>query len=966
MKYFIHTISLLLCLLLWPSFSAKASHIVGGEMTYNCLGNNQYEIRLTIFKDCASLFQGKNVPYDPFANIGIFTGQGVLLSSFSIAFGGSADTLDLSLLNPCYTVSQGECIQQYTYSRIITLPFRSGGYHLAYQRCCRNNVITNIIAPGQTGATYDVAISEAALLSCNSSPRFREWPPFYICLGSSIDYDNSAFDPDGDSIVYELCNPYDGANNGNPNPTIPAGPPYSSVIWSPPYNVNSMLGGPDPLRIDPVTGLLSGTPPTLGIFVVGICAKEYRNGVLIGVTKRDFQYGVVACAPIQAQFAVTVPPCNTSLSLLHLNASSTLSVPFDWDFGDNSPKVTGTNPVHAYPDTGTYTIRMIAAPGLPCVDTTVRQITINLDGADIEAPPKIACEGDTVLVVANNVLANYNNIVSYNWSPNNLILSGQGTDSVYVVANSNLNLSVTATNDKNCTDVANTTVQLEIVEALFDSISFDCNTSLNIPFTNTSTSVSNTFLWDFAGTGTSTQVNPTHTFPDTGRYAITLIAGVGAVCQDTITKDIYIPLDGASILSTSPTQVCKGDSIILSVTNRLTNYNNISGYIWTPDAPILTGQGNDSILVEADINMTFTVNVVNENGCVDTIVVPVEVLQINAEFDSIQLECNKSLEVAFSNTSVDLGINFLWDFGGTGTSTDLNPTYMFPDTGWYIVQLTGGTGTACPDTFIQNLHVQLDGAEITASDTQIVCRGDTVLLTATNKLSLYNTIVDYTWTPTANIITGQGSDSVDVLANGDINFYVIGLNDAGCRDTTFAHVNVTKISPPLSILAMPDSIFLGQTSQLYATNFLEYTYEWTPDTTLSVYDVYNPVARPRQNTTYYLNVTNQYCTHNDSVTVYIKPPICANPVVFVPNAFSPDGDGYNDVLMVNGNNINEMTMVIYNRWGQRVFETNTQETGWDGTYMGKELPPDVYGYYMQCRCDEGGALFLKGNITLLK
>lgn len=155
------------------------------------------------------------------------------------------------------------------------------------------------------------------------------------------------------------------------------------------------------------------------------------------------------------------------------------------------------------------------------------------------------------------------------------MLSGQGTDSVYVIANNNINLSLTATNDNGCIDVENTNVQLEIVEALFDSVTFDCNTTLDIPFNNQSTSVTNSYFWDFDGTGTSTNAFPVNTFPDTGRYEVTLVAGYGALCQDTFTREIYIPLDGASILSTSPTQACKGDTLILSVTNELADYNNI-------------------------------------------------------------------------------------------------------------------------------------------------------------------------------------------------------------------------------------------------------------------------------------------------------------------------------------------------------------------------------------------------------
>lgn len=942
-----------------------ASHIVGGEMTYVCLGNNQYEVLLTIFRDCENGNPGAY--FDNPAYVGVFdAASGAYLRTENFLFSGVDDTLDLSLSNPCFAIPPNVCIHRTTYRKIISLPFRAGGYHLAYQRCCRNNIIDNIVDPANTGATYDVVISPAALQNCNSSPRFREWPPFYICQGSPIDYDNSAFDLDGDSLAYELCSPSIGATPGFPVPQQPSSPPYTSVTWLPPFSLNNMLGGTDPLRIDPVTGRLSGTPANLGTFVVGFCVREYRNGVLIGVTKRDFQYSTGICGRlVTAQFSAPQDPCNISLDQFFLNSSSGDITDYQWDFGDGSPNVTSTSPVHTYPDTGTYNVTLIANPNSPCTDTLTQPVNINLNGVSIVPMNIVACEGDTVQLMAQNSLPSYNTFLTYNWAPAGNVLSGQGTSTIQVVANNNLNMVVSVSNDKGCTDSEIFPIQLEFVEAGFDSVTFECNTTLDVPFNNTSSTTNSGFIWNFGGTGTSTAATPTHTFPDTGRYTISLVAGIGATCQDTFEREIYVPLTGVD-LQTSPIQACRGEEATLTVQDRLAAYNNITSYVWSPSNGIIAGQGTDAITINADVDATYTVRVVNDEGCEDSISTTVSVLQIDANFDTIDLQCNKTLSIPFTNTSVDPSVNFLWDFGGTGTSTDLSPTHTFPDSGTYLIRLIGGIGTVCEDTMEQLVNIPLDGAEISASDTQLVCIGDTVLLTANNEFAAFNTIIDYNWTPDPNILTGQGTDSVDVLATADINFMVVGLNDRGCRDTAFAYVDVTTISPPLDIVAIPDSIFVGQSSQLLATDSINYTYEWQPDTTLSAYDIFNPVARPRQTTTYYLTVSNLLCSRDDSVIVFIKAPICDNPVVFVPNAFSPNNDGRNDVLMVNGNNITEMTMAIYNRWGQKVFETNDQNIGWDGTFRGATLPPDVYGYYMSCSCEGGGRLFLKGNITLLR
>ncbi|MCB9266497.1 MAG: hypothetical protein H6558_15815 [Lewinellaceae bacterium] len=185
-------------------FTARSTHIVGGEMNYTCLGNNQYEITLTIFRDC---YNGNpNAWFDNPASIGVFNSQNILLEEILVPLMNN-DTLDPVLSSECLVVPPNVCVTPLLTGRPSTCRPSRGGYQLAYQRCCRNQTIVNIVDPLGTGATYGVTISEQALEECNSNPKFQQWPPIYICVNEPIVFDQSAIDQDGDSIVYRLCTP---------------------------------------------------------------------------------------------------------------------------------------------------------------------------------------------------------------------------------------------------------------------------------------------------------------------------------------------------------------------------------------------------------------------------------------------------------------------------------------------------------------------------------------------------------------------------------------------------------------------------------------------------------------------------------------------------------------------------------------------------------------------------------------
>jgi len=381
-KFSLATALFILLVQLLPITEAKATHIVGGNLTYKHLGGNDYQVRLVLRRDC---FLGSpEAEFDNPASIGIFTAGGVPVS-WLYPNGQillplmSSDTLNEFIRSDCGFEGTQVCVHETTYLGRLTLPVRAGGYILAYQRCCRNSSLNNIREPLETGSTYFVEMREAAMRSNNSTPIFNQWPDVYICANRPLVFDHSATDTDGDSLVYKLCVPSSGATRVDPKPQPPGFPPYAQVSWAAPYSLNDMMGG-SPLKIDPRTGVITATPNLVGQFLIGICVEEYRNGVLMSTVRRDFQYNVRVCSqPPKAQFSTSESNCD-GLTVAFFN-NSLASSDYVWDFnypsGDPAFRSTARDPLFTYPRSGEYTVRLRATRGTDgCFDTLLQRVAV--------------------------------------------------------------------------------------------------------------------------------------------------------------------------------------------------------------------------------------------------------------------------------------------------------------------------------------------------------------------------------------------------------------------------------------------------------------------------------------------------------------------------------------------------------------------------------------------------------------
>lgn len=344
---------------------------------------------------------------------------------------------------------------------------------------------------------------------------------------------------------------------------------------------------------------------------------------------------------------------------------------------------------------------------------------------------------------------------------------------------------------------------------------------------------------------------------------------------------------------------------------------------------------------------------------------------------TVQIEVGPTLNVQAPNdlflcTSTDTTLTALtagvyndlvWSsnsqFSDTLNLLGSNQVYLEdPHNGYYYVQIASDYCFAT-----DSVQVTIQAQDLNISGPTNSCIGTPFELL----LNLGFTPQQITWAPASLINAGQGQQTVSVTLNQAQYIYVTVQTAQNCvlQDSIF--VNVSSLNP-LSVTATADPLVIlpNGTTQLLGQPTGAYNYTWTPTTNLSATNVQNPTAVLAESTIFTLNVSDGLCSGSDTVLIKVYDSICQAPFVYIPNAFSPNKDGKNDQLYVRGQYIYEFVFRVYDRWGELVWETNKINEGWDGTFRGKLLDPDVYDYYLQVTCVGGLENIIKGNVTLIR
>ncbi len=387
-------------------------------------------------------------------------------------------------------------------------------------------------------------------------------------------------------------------------------------------------------------------------------------------------------------------------------------------------------------------------------------------------------------------------------------------------------------------------------------------------------------------------------------------------------------------------------------------------YRWEP-ADLLDDPTSPNPTATVDATTVFTVTIEDPSDA--TCAVDTEVKVVIAMEDEVDLITSDPVDMACLGDTVtvtakaDLVDSLTWcDPSGDVIGTGPELTFPLIEGGTYTVK---GEVDGC--TFVDSVFLGLRRISFTVNPDRPVCAGDPAEITVTNDSDfLIDSVI---WMPEDDIALGQGSETVVVRPDVTTVYTAMVIFEDGCVVTDSVTVAVSDIDDRFMATADPDTIFFGETTTLTATPEEGAMYEWTPTDDLQTPNQNSTVAVPPETTTYNVKITDANgCMTQQSVQVVVIVVMCEPPYIFLPNAFSPNADQVNDVLFLEGQYIDNMDLFIYDRWGQLVFESHNPEDGWDGTFRGKELSPDVFGYHLRVQCIGGDQHIEKGNITLLK
>ncbi len=666
---------------------------------------------------------------------------------------------------------------------------------------------------------------------------------------------------------------------------------------------------------------------------------------------------------------ITTPKANFVLSdslstcppfFVTFNNTSTNYTTLSWDFGDGNFS-SSVNPTHFYYIPGNYIVKLRTTGPGGCSDEKFSTIIVKGPNGVFSYTNIIGCDS-----VRTNFKASSKNNLSFIWDfSDGTTIKTTDSSISHTYTNSGFYLPKVILQDSSGCQVPITgtdTIKVLTVQSNFAAATNTLCDAGNVTFNDSSISndVLTNWKWNFGDGTTSLQQNPTHYYTAPGLYTVNLAVSTTNGCMDTITKIGYIKVAARPDIDiTGSTAGCE-----LSMFT-------FNGIFLQPDTSIVTWKwdfGNGQIAsLQIPPSQTYSpagnyiVSAIatNSSGCMDTAsrAITINPLpDINAGKDAfLCLGTPVQLQASGANAYQWLSpTNFLSCINCS------NPVTTTPDDITYVVKGTNNFGCTAVDSI--NLRVKKPFTITVTPQADSICSGQSVQLNSSYA-------ENYLWAPAAGLNNSFIQNPIASPATNTL-YKLLAFDSAKCFKDS-AYVNISVFKYPVVNAGQDKTIKIGTSITLAPTYSNDVTnWLWTPAAGLSCTNCPAPVAMPFVNTTYTLIVQNKGgCSAEDQVTIFM---ICNNENIFIPNTFSPNGDGVNDIFFPRGTGLNRIRgMKIFNRWGELVFEksnfyANDPSSGWNGLVGGKKVPPDVYTFVIDVICDNGQVVSQNGNVTLLK
>lgn len=707
----------------------------------------------------------------------------------------------------------------------------------------------------------------------------------------------------------------------------------------------------------------AAAPYTVRLLVTdnyGCTNSRQRGNYVIGRTlNAEFTYDSIICPGEVDSFRNASFPGNSTCQ---------------WDFGDGTT-ATVANPVKVYTTAGTYTVRLIATNTTGCIDTIYKTVRVDAPEADFTVASNFATCPPFPAQFTNTSNRPDLPVIWYfgdgdtssNPNPTHFYFF-PGQYDVTLLVYDPISGCFDSTSYVNFITINGPTGTFSVTPGQ------GC-VPLDIQTTGTIFSAASYILDLGDGTVLNNTTNVSHTYTSPNNYAVTFTLTDTNGCivpypVDTVQVGI-IPFPGLP----TDTSVCRGnyvqfnlpfgDTFVWTVTdlgtgnpctNCLSCYNCIN--------PLFTGLDTALVSVTATTSLGCTAT--------DAITIYVDALpQINPGIaynicngESIQLNAGNNVAAAVWSGTLQFPNDIQYLDDTLSVTPTVTPTGLTaPDT--LRFRVTGTNTLGCAISRLVQVML-IDEVLITFNTTDtIICEGGSVPLSITVNQASWNDTV-FTWTPQQYLNSAGAEDPIATPPVGDYSYTVI-VSSPGCASAT-GSVNISVKDQPELEAGDDQTVTPGTQIQLYASSTETLAYTWTTmfSDSLDCYNCRRPFISPNQSQVVYVSATNEFgCTTIDSVI--LKVVSCDPESVFLPNTFTPNDDGLNDVFRVRGIGLTEVDYFnVFDRWGRMVFTTKDINQGWDGIIGSRKGEEGTYVYIMKATCTNGQTVEKSGNVTLIK